>query len=222
MAKRWIGSFPVHSLTSCHDEGWKKTANREALCYNPTTPARKRLLRRYLHDLAPGSNVLDYGCGRGEFTEYLASLGFRAVGVDLSPLAIRFNRRDFPHLEFVDLDGDRVPLADGSFDAVWSSEVIEHVYDVHAVFAEFARLLRTGGRLIITTPYHGWLKNLLVITFGFERHFDVELQHIRFWTKRSLTKVAGAHGLRPVTWDSVGRVPWLAKSYFVVFERLRR
>ncbi|HLJ91629.1 MAG TPA: methyltransferase domain-containing protein, partial [Gemmataceae bacterium] len=133
--------------------------------------------------------------------------------------AIEFNRRDFPALEFVQLEQDHVPLPDQSFDAIWCSEVIEHVYDVHAIFAEFARLLRVGGRLILTTPYHGWLKNLLVITFGFDRHFDVEWPHIRFWTKRSLTKIAGAHGLKPVTWDSVGRIPCLAKSFFVVFER---
>ena len=209
----------MHTLASCHDDGWKRTANRDMLPNDPTTPARKQLLHRYLNDLPQGSRVLDYGCGRGEFTDYLATLGFRVAGVDLSALAIEFNRRDFPALEFVQLEQDHVPLPDQSFDAIWCSEVIEHVYDVHAIFAEFARLLRVGGRLILTTPYHGWLKNLLVITFGFDRHFDVEWPHIRFWTKRSLTKIAGAHGLKPVTWDSVGRIPCLAKSFFVVFER---
>jgi 2-polyprenyl-6-hydroxyphenyl methylase/3-demethylubiquinone-9 3-methyltransferase len=210
----------VHNPTSFHDQGWKATANRQSLYQDPTTSDRKRLLRRYLDQLAPDSKVLDYGCGRGEFTEYLAALGFRAVGVDLSLHAIDFNQRDFPELEFTMVDDDaRAPFEDEFFDAIWSSEVIEHVYDVHAVFAEFSRLLRCGGRLIITTPYHGWLKNMLIVTFGFERHFDVEWQHIRFWTKRSLAKVAGTHGLKPVAWHSVGRIPWLAKSFFVVFER---
>jgi 2-polyprenyl-6-hydroxyphenyl methylase/3-demethylubiquinone-9 3-methyltransferase len=164
--------------------------------------------------------VLDYGCGRGEFTVYLASLGFRVAGLDLSSEAIRFNQQDFPQLEFVQVDGDEpAPFEDGGFDAIWSSEVIEHVYDVHAIFAEFARLLRPGGKLVLTTPYHGWLKNVLVVTFGFERHFNVEWQHIRFWTRKSLTKVAGDHDLRAIEWNSIGRVPMIAKSFLAVFER---
>src|SRR5262249_47387866 len=145
---------------SFHDEGWKATASRHSLYQDPTTPERKRLLKRHLNHLPRDSKVLDYGCGRGEFTDYLASLGFEAVGVDVSQHAIDFNRHDFPQLEFLELEGDRAPFADEFFDAIWSSEVIEHVYDVHAVFAEFSRLLRPGGLLIITTPYHGWLKDL--------------------------------------------------------------
>ena len=211
----------MHNATSLHDDGWAATASRDLLYRDPTTPDRKRLLSRCLSHLPPGSKVLDYGCGRGEFTEYLASLGYRAVGMDISPNAIAFNRRDFPELEFVEADIDgHAPFEDGLFDAIWCSEVIEHVYDVHAIFAEFSRLLRVGGRLLLTTPYHGWLKNIVLVTFGFERHFDVEWQHIRFWTKRSLSKVGNDHDLRPIVWASVGRIPLLAKSFFVRFKRI--
>jgi 2-polyprenyl-6-hydroxyphenyl methylase/3-demethylubiquinone-9 3-methyltransferase len=182
---------------------------------------RKRLLQRALKYLPRGSKVLDYGCGRGDFTAYLASSGFRAVGIDVSAHAIAFNRQDFPELEFVVADANAgVPFEDEFFDAIWCSEVIEHIYDVHAIFAEFSRLLRLGGRLIITTPYHGWLKNLMIITFAFERHFNVEWEHIRFWTKRSLAKVAYDHGFKPILWNSVGRFPLVAKSFFVGFERV--
>ena len=203
-----------------HDEGWQATADRAQLYRDPTAPERKKKLAAALAALAKGSRVVDFGCGRAEFTEYIASLGFKAVGVDLSPAAVELNRRDFPQLEFVVADLDQpAPLADQYCEALWCSEVIEHVYDVHGVFAEFERLLKPGGLLVLTTPYHGWLKNLLVITFGFEQHFSVEWQHIRFWTRKSLTKVAAAHGLRALRWDSVGRIPWLAKSFFVTFQR---
>jgi len=212
--------FLMRNPRSFHDQGWRHTDDRSALYEDPTTPERQEKLRRYLSSLPPGSKVLDYGCGRAEFTEFLASLGFRTVGVDLSQEAIDMNRRDFPGLEFAQVNADQpAPYEDGFFDGIWSSEVIEHVYDVNGIFAEFSRLLRVGGKLIVTTPYHGWLKNILVITFGFERHFNVEWQHIRFWTKRSLTKVASSHRLKPIVWDTVGRFRWLAKSFFVVFER---
>ncbi|OAI50985.1 hypothetical protein AYO44_05345 [Planctomycetaceae bacterium SCGC AG-212-F19] len=211
----------MHNAQSLHDASWQHTADRSRLYADPTTPARKQKLRRAVAALPPGARVLDFGCGRGEFTEWLASLGLQAVGVDLSGEAIRLNRLDFPGLEFLEIAPDGPTLFPaGHFDAIWSSEVIEHVYDVHGLFAEFARLLRPDGRLIVTTPYHGWLKNLLLVTFAFERHFNVEWQHIRFWTRRSLTQVAAAHRFRPLVWDTIGRVRWLAKSFFVVFERL--
>jgi 2-polyprenyl-6-hydroxyphenyl methylase/3-demethylubiquinone-9 3-methyltransferase len=210
----------MHTPVSFHNQGWETTADRSQLWNDPTTEARKRKLRNNLQVLARGEPVLDYGCGRGEFTKFLASLGFRATGIDISDQAVDLNRLDFPDLEFAHVEENTpAPYEDGSFAAIWSSEVIEHVYDVHGVFADFARLLRPGGRLVLTTPYHGWLKNMLLVTFAFEHHFNVEWQHIRFWTKRSLTAVAAKHGLRPIRWDSVGRVPWIAKSFFVVFER---
>src|SRR5689334_2999268 len=97
------GGLTVHNPTSLHDEGWKATARRETIYQDPTAPARKRLLDRALKHLPRGNKVLDYGCGRGEFTEYIASLGFRVVGVDLSAHAIAFNRKDFPNLEFLEV-----------------------------------------------------------------------------------------------------------------------
>jgi SAM-dependent methyltransferase len=204
-----------------HDAGWAKTADRSLLYKDPTTPERRKKLQRYLKPIPLGARILDFGCGRAGFTSFLASLGYHVVGLDLSSEAIRLNRHDFPQIDFVQVNEDqKAPLPDASFDAIWCSEVIEHVYDVNGIFSEFARLLRSGGRLIVTTPYHGWVKNLLVMSFGFERHFDVEWQHIRFWTRRSLTEISTKHGLRPIVWDSLGRIPCVAKSFLVVFERV--
>lgn len=211
----------MRNLVALHDAGWENTHDRATLYDDPTTADRQRKLAQYLKRLPAGSRVLDHGCGRGEFTQFLGSLGFQAVGLDISGSAIVYNRRDFPGLEFVQAEADApAPFPAGSFDALWSSEVVEHVYDVQGIFAEFARLLRPGGLLVLTTPYHGWLKNLLVITLDFDRHFNVEGQHIRFWSKRSLTRVAERNHLRPIIWDTVGRLPWIARSFFVVFERL--
>lgn len=211
----------MHDPTTLHDAAWTTTADRNRLYKDPTTPARKAKLAQALAGLPKDGRVLDFGCGRGEFTEFLASKGYRAVGADLSPEAIRFNQRDFPNIEWSTIEADKpTPFATASFDAIWCSEVVEHVYDVNGIFAEFSRLLKPGGLLVVTTPYHGWLKNLLVVTLGFDSHFDIEGQHIRFWTKKSFGKIAGKHGLSPILWDSVGRVPWLARSFFVVFKKL--
>lgn len=210
----------MHDPKTLHEAGWSHTADRSSLYRDPTTPGRRAKLAAALASTPKGARVLDYGCGRGEFTEYLAQLGFQATGVDLSEEAINFNRRDFPSLEWQPIFVDQpAPFDDGAFDAVWCSEVVEHVYDVNGIFAEFSRLLKPGGLLVLTTPYHGLLKNLLVAALGFDRHFDVEGQHIRFWTKRSFAKIGAKHRLIPELWDTVGRVPWLARSFFVVFRK---
>ena len=52
-------------------------------------------------------------------------------------------------------------------DFVFSSEVLEHIYDVENAFSEVARILKPGGRLLLTTPYHGLIKNILITRFFF-------------------------------------------------------
>src|SRR5262245_29184235 len=96
----------MHDLVSMHDEGWRLTRDRASLHKDPTTPQRREKLRRCLADLAPGAWVLDYGCGKAEFTEFLASLGFQAFGLDISPQVTAFNRQDFPDLTFVQAESD--------------------------------------------------------------------------------------------------------------------
>lgn len=165
--------------------------------------------------------ILDYGCGDGICTDLFAERfhrrGYQACGIDISKTAITRNRERFPHLEFQLVQPDQpAPYPDGTFDVIFSAEVIEHVYDVHFVFSEFVRLLRPGGLLIMTTPYHGIVKNILIALFYFERHFDPTWQHIRFWTKQSLSNVCTAHGLSPVLWRYIGRLWPVSKSLFVV------
>ena len=56
---------------------------------------------------------------------------------------------------------DGLPYRDRSFDAIFCGEVIDHIRDVHWVLSEFDRVLRDGGLLIITPPYHGWIKYVI-------------------------------------------------------------
>ena len=79
--------------------------------------------------------------------------------------------------------------------------------------------MRDGGHLILTTPYHGRLKNVVVALFYFDRHFNVEGGHIRFFTRAALRTVLGRFGFSEVAFSTIGRVPLLAKSMFIVYEK---
>ena len=105
-----------------------------------------------------GGRALDFGCGAGRLTRPLASRFGAAVGVDITPAMLDLARRDNPvaqQCEFVlNTRPDLALLRDGEFDLVYSSVVLQHLPPVliRAYLAEFARVLRPGGSLIVQLP----------------------------------------------------------------------
>lgn len=184
-----------------------------------TTPERKRKLLSILLDenLNPGKQVLDLGCGAGKFTLWMQEAGFQATGVDVSSNALEKARRTAPQCDFRLMTSEgRIPAEDNRFDAVWTTEVIEHVLDVSQFLGEIQRVLRPKGLLILTTPYHGLLKNLLIVLSKFDGHFDPEGSHIRFFDKRGLDRCLCKASFIPLVWDGIGRVWPLYRTWFVV------
>jgi len=72
---------------------------------------------------------------------------------------------------------------------IYASEVIEHALDTDGMFREFNRCLKPSGKLILTCPYHGFLKNVLVVMLNFEKHFNPVGGHIRFYSLKSLKAI---------------------------------
>ena len=146
--------------------------------------------------------ALEVGCGDGFFTNELASRNCDAVGIDLSPVGVETARRRYPSASFEVHDLTRpLPFDDASFDFVWCSEVLEHLFAPLAVLEQVRRVLRPHGRFCATVPYHGMLKNIGIALMGFEKHYDPTYPHIRFFTKRSLAGLADRAGLEV---ESVG------------------
>lgn len=167
---------------------------------------RQALLRRALRRLPTGAAVLDAGCGPGDFSAFIAGLGFRTIGVDLATAAVAHARSRHPALSFHAAALEHgLPFADAAFDAVWCSEVLEHLFDVHAALAELNRVLRPGGTLVLTTPYHGLAKNLFITLKGFDTHYNPYLSHIRFFTRRTLSACLGRAGFALAEWGGIGR-----------------
>jgi SAM-dependent methyltransferase len=101
-------------------------------------------------DLA-GRRVLDAGCGMGRYLRIAAECGARVVGLDLSQ-AVRAAREltaDLVGVALVRGDLLRPPLADGTFDHIYSLGVLDHTPDPRAAFLALARLLRPGGRIVV-------------------------------------------------------------------------
>jgi demethylmenaquinone methyltransferase / 2-methoxy-6-polyprenyl-1,4-benzoquinol methylase len=94
--------------------------------------------------IADGSTVLDVACGTGDFLAALRSAGHRSFGVDLSWGMLCADRSGAP---LVQGDGDRLPVADGSIDALTCGYALRNVAELDALFAEIARVVRPGGRI---------------------------------------------------------------------------
>jgi SAM-dependent methyltransferase len=166
---------------------------------------RRRML---LAESRPGERVLDLGCGAGRFVAALQAAGADPVGVEVAEAALERARAVAPgaDLRRVEPDGS-LPLGHGSIDLVWCSEVLEHVADLSHVLLEVRRVLRPGGRLLATVPYHGRLQGAAVALTRFETHFDPMGQHLRFFTRRSLAAALALAGLEPRSVRGWGGVP---------------
>jgi len=110
-------------------------------------------------------------------------------------------------------------LEESAFDAVVSTEVIEHLFSPAALPVFAKAVLKPGGYLIVTTPYHGWLKNVLIALTGkWDSHHTPlwEGGHIKFWSRRTLTTLLEENGFSVSQFLGAGRVFGLWKSMILV------
>jgi 2-polyprenyl-3-methyl-5-hydroxy-6-metoxy-1,4-benzoquinol methylase len=166
----------------------------------------------------PGGRLLDVGCGNGEFLARMRALGWSVAGVEPDPAAARLAREKFglditlgslPHAE----------LSPQSFDAVATNHVFEHVLDPVAFLRDCRDVLKTGGRLTLTTP------NLDSLGHRWGGIHWVGLdppRHLMLFTRRALAACAERGGLRILELRSVARLAswmWVGTRYI---ERLGR
>ena len=135
--------------------------------------------------------VLDIGCGIGATLAYHRNRGCEAIGMEadsnVQPIAKRYG------LDIRQGIFDGTQFESGYFDYVTLDQVAEHVTDPRALMRGVARVLKPGGRVIITTPNP---KSLPARIFGRKWLNWHTPYHIQFYTNRSLRKVAEDAGLR--------------------------
>ena len=175
------------------------------------TRVEKRLLDEALR---PGAVVLDAGCGRTTRLRDFRDRITRLVGVDLDEEAGREN----PYLdEFAPADLDEaLPFDDDSFDLVYANFVVEHLKDPERSFAEWRRVLRPGGRLVLLTSNRASplmaagdrlperVRLLIKRRGAGAAERDVYPTLYRANTPQRLAAVAAAAGFEPVSVEFVG------------------
>jgi ubiquinone/menaquinone biosynthesis C-methylase UbiE len=201
----------VTQTTDLHDSIWERvpTAAR---------PERFELRRRFLTArVEPGEVVLDLGCGAGEFAAALLQLGATPIGVDVSGEALRRASERVPDVDLRHWPAGELPVRDASIDVVWAGEVVEHVVDVAPWLSEVRRVLRPGGRLLLTTPHHGPARmlGLALSRRRFAAHFEPLADHVRFFSPQTLRALLDDFHFDVVELRSAGAAPLLRSTILV-------
>ncbi len=167
--------------------------------------------------------VLDIGAGNGALCGLIHSSGRSVVGAEYDRAGVELARKTYPDIAFYHLGVQDDPTdllkAKGKFDAVVSTEVIEHLFSPHLLPLFAAQTLKDNGYLIISTPYHGYLKNLaLSILNKWDSHHTALWHggHIKFWSRKTLTQLLHSNGFSVTQFKGAGRLPWLWKSMILV------
>ncbi|GAB4507064.1 MAG: methyltransferase domain-containing protein [Sulfuricaulis sp.] len=122
-------SSPLFAFNSVNRDGW---------------------IRNQAKNIVSGSVVLDVGAGSCPYRELFSHCEYKTQDfVQLKPDQLR--HRDYGKIDYV-CDASRIPVPDGTFDVVLCTEMLEHVPEPQKVIAEFARILKSGGKLILTAP----------------------------------------------------------------------
>ncbi len=188
------------------------------------TPAHSHLLPALENELArlscPRKQIFELGCGNGSVGSELAKWGWGVTGVDPSTEGIAQANKMYPHLKLATGSAyDDLAIEYGQFPVVTSLEVVEHVYFPRQYAATLYTLVEAGGLAILSTPYHGYWKNLaLALTGKMDAHFTAlwDHGHIIFWSVKTLTELLTEAGFIDIRFERVGRIPPLAKSMIAI------
>lgn len=186
-----------------------------------TGVAREKARRKqmFLEETPPGK-LLDVGCGDGTFLHLMRSKGWDVDGIDFDPKAVETAKRKFGlALRHGDLRAASLPA--DTFDAVTMSHVIEHLPQPVEMLAEIKRILKPGGRLIMTTPNTAGIGH---IKFG-SAWFGIDApRHLHLFNKRSLSEAARRASLE-VHWagsTSASADVFIGASYTIMENKQHR
>lgn len=176
--------------------------------------------------LYKSSKILDVGCGNGSMAIELIKKGYDIYGIDASEKGIYIARGIYIDRFFLqDINSKTLPkeLENIKFDTIISTEVIEHLFDPKGYVQFCKKILQNNkkGIIIISTPYHGYFKNLFISLFD---KWDTHLNplwdggHIKFWSRKTLAKLLTEFNFANIKFYGCGRIPFLWKSMIITAE----
>lgn len=171
-----------------------------------------------------GTNAfLDVGAGNGSALPYWIQQGWQVAAMEPDAEGFGFARQVAGvDVRRLGVDDTLPPEWEGAFDTIASLEVVEHLFNPTALVRVCAQTLRPGGHALISTPYHGWVKNVAISVAGKWDYHHHPLRvggHIKFWSENTLTELFERGPFTKVAFHGVGRTTLLWKSMLLVFRK---
>lgn len=208
------------SANSVNNYGWKSAKAPESSGYiNSKVVVILKSLAQH--------RIVDIGSGNGNLCAEILKLGLSATGIEYDKGGCEIAKSAYPAISFYNFGVEDDPALllqqELPFDAVVSTEVVEHLYAPHCLPQYAHAILKANGYLIVSTPYHGWLKNLALSAFDkWDKHHTALWHggHIKFWSRRTLTMLLESNGFKVTQFFGVGRAPYLWKSMILVAQKI--
>jgi SAM-dependent methyltransferase len=162
--------------------------------------AGKRIAFSFLPRVSNSAKALDIGCRDGYWSEKLKAKGYEVKSLDVEP--------HYPEALAHDIETG-LPYKDNSFDVLWCTEVIEHLYRPEELFKEVERVLKSGGRAVFTTPNSAWWFYKVVGLWGWTPKKLQNPDHKQFFNEEGIRKSAP-------NYDLYGYFPYLNFFFFKI------
>lgn len=205
------------------NQGFNSITNRYGWSDAEPTQAHAHLLPAIIRCLPDGKlKVFDIGSGNGYLAGCLSELGHEVVGIEPSEDGINLARERYPHIKFVHKSVYEDFNCENSCsigDVVIAAEVIEHLYYPRKLVQRAFQMLKPEGVLVVTTPYHGYLKNIAISLLNkWDAHFTAAWDggHIKFFSNRTLSAMIIGAGFRKPKFIYTGRFFFIWKSMVCV------
>jgi 2-polyprenyl-3-methyl-5-hydroxy-6-metoxy-1,4-benzoquinol methylase len=187
------------------------TKNAEGLyVYNPRPHGSQEKL---IALIGRPARILDVGCSTGYLARRMRSQGATVVGIELDERAAEQARGVCEEVHVGDVETMEFPFEPASFDAVVCGDLIEHLRDPQAFLTRIRPLLRTEGRLVLSTPNVANWAMRLGLLFGRFRYTDwgiLDRTHTHLFTRKTLRECVEAAGYRITVFDFTVPVPVLS------------
>lgn len=143
------------------------------------------------------TKILDVGCGSGVIPQLFKKRDNEVVGIEINEEQGNIASKKLDNIIIQDAE-EKWNLPNNSFDVVHMGAFLEHIFDYHHALNEANRVLKWGGRVVISVPNGVCLKDRLRILSGKQPKWYEDIHHIRFWTKNWLKEHLENHGFSDI------------------------
>lgn len=184
------------------------------------TKQRQLLFEPYIKSLSMNCDLFcEYGCGPGTNVKYLLKFAKKVDCFDIEEVLRPWVEKEGAQYHILRDEGETTGKESEIYDAIYSTDVLEHIYWPRTAVKEMYRILKKNCYAYITVPYHGILKNLVIAMTNYNSHYSPDNPHVRFFTTKTLCDLFKSEGFIIEKVLYLGRIKGLSKNICLIAKK---